>query len=239
MVILAIDTTELTATAAITCGELPLAARQISGTRTHSETMLPLVLELLEETGLTFSDIELYACSAGPGSFTGVRIGVSLIKGFAFGRSGKDGAPVPCSGVSALHALAYNLRGLGGEPFVACPVMDARRERFYNAMFEVSSGEITRLCPDRAISAEELAAELAQKYLGRRVILCGGGTALAATAFSHLPNVSPAPGELLPECGVSVAVCAYRDFYGTREYVRDAATLAPIYLRPPQAERSD
>ena len=117
--------------------------------------------------------------------------------------------------------------------------MDARRERFYNALFEVSDGQVTRLCPDRAISAEELAAELAERYSDRRVLLCGGGTALAKATFAHLPNVSPAPDELLLESGVSVAVCAYRDFIGAREYVRDAATLAPVYLRPPQAERGD
>ena len=96
MVILAIDTTELTAAAAITSDERPLAARQITGTRTHSETMLPLLLELFEEAGTSPDDVELFACSAGPGSFTGVRIGVSLIKGMAFGRTDQSGAPVPC-----------------------------------------------------------------------------------------------------------------------------------------------
>lgn len=239
MVILAIDTTELTAAAAITRGETPLASRRLTGTRTHSETMLPLILELFEETGLSSDDIELFACSAGPGSFTGVRIGVSLVKGMAFGRTKPDGTPVACSGVSALHALALNLRDIGGEPFIACPVMDARRQRFYNAIFQVSDSGMSRLCPDRAISAEELGAELAERYSDRRVLLCGGGTALAEKALSHLPNVSPAPEGLQLEDGVSVALCAYRDFMGAREYVRDAATLAPVYLRPPQAERGD
>lgn len=239
MVILAIDTTELTAAAAITDGEKPLARRALTGVRTHSETMLPLIIELFDETGLAPGDIELFACSAGPGSFTGVRIGVSLIKGLAFGRTGADGSPVPCSGVSALHALALNLRVLSDEPFIACPVMDARRSRFYNALFEVSAGTVTRLCPDRAVSADELAAELAGKYPGRRILLCGGGTKLASDALAGLPGVAPAPDELLYECGVSVAVCAYRDYIGAREYVRDAMTLAPVYLRPPQAERTD
>lgn len=241
MVILAIDTTELTAAAAITDGETPLAQRALTGVRTHSETMLPLILELFDETGLTPGDIELFACSAGPGSFTGVRIGVSLIKGLAFGRTNADGAPVPCSGVSALHALALNLRGLEGEPFIACPVMDARRGRFYNALFEISAGAgaVTRLCPDRAVTADELSAELTGKFPDRRILLCGGGTALAMDALAGLPGVSSAPAELLYECGVSVAVCAYRDYIGAREYVRDAMTLSPVYLRPPQAERND
>ena len=242
MVILAIDTTELTAAAAITRGELPLARRRLTGTRTHSETMLPLILELFEETGRTPDGVELFACSSGRVSFTGVRIGVALIQGLAFGRTDNSGAPIPCSGVSALHALALNLRELTADTsdsIVACPVMDARRKRFYNAIFEVSGGGVTRLSPDRAISANQLEAELAQRYSDRRVLLCGGGTALAAEAFAHLSNVSPAPDELLLECGVSVAVCAYRDFLGAREYVCDVATLAPVYLRPPQAERGD
>ena len=215
MVILAIDTTELTAAAAITRGELPLARRRLTGTRTHSETMLPLILELFEETGLTPDDIELFACSAGPGSFTGVRIGVSLIKGLAFGRTDNSGAPIPCSGVSDLHALALNLRELTADTsdsIVACPVVDARRKRFYNAIFRGVGGRrnpsLSRPRDIRKSTRSRACAAL----LGPPGTALRWGTALAAEAFAHLSNVSPAPDELLLECGVSVAVCAYRDF---------------------------
>lgn len=239
MIILAIDTTETTAAAAITDGETPIIARAVTGTLTHSETMLPIIAELLRESGLTPGDIGLFACSSGPGSFTGVRIGVSLIKGLAFGRTGKSGAKIPCSGVSATHALAYNLRGIDGDcDFYACPVMDARRGRFYNAMFALSGGIVTRLCGDRAVAANELADELAARYSDKPVFLCGGGTELALTAFGGGP-ARPAPDELIYQNGVSVAVCAYRDFIGERIYVRDDLTLSPVYLRPPQADRKD
>ena len=236
MIILAIDTTETTAAAALTDGETPIASRAVTGTLTHSETMLPIILELLKSSGITPDEVELFACSAGPGSFTGVRIGVSLIKGLAFGRNTAGGAKIPCSGVSALEALAYNLRDLTGD-IIACPVMDARRGRFYNALFAVSGGAVTRLCADRAVTSDELAAELAGQYADRPVCLCGGGTALAAAAFSGSDNVKPAPEGLVHQSGVSVAVCAYRDFIGARKFVRDDLTLAPVYLRPPQAER--
>lgn len=259
MIILAIDTTETTAAAAITDGETPLAARAVTGTLTHSETMLPMILELFGETGLTAADVGLFACSAGPGSFTGVRIGVSLIKGLAFGRVTPDGNKTPCSGVSALEALALNLRGFkcggaDGGGFIACPVMDARRGRFYNALFAMSGGAATRICPDRAVTAAELAAELARDFAGQNILLCGGGAKLAAdtltkatltqatlteTALAGLHGVRLAPEEVIHQSGVSVAVCAYRDYLGARLYVRDDLTLAPVYLRPPQADRKD
>jgi universal bacterial protein YeaZ len=237
MIILGIDTTENTAAAALTDGETPIAARALTGTLTHSETMLPMILELFAQTGLSPADVELFACSAGPGSFTGVRIGVSLIKGLAFGRVGKDGAKIPCCGVSATQALAYNLRDIDG--VIACPVMDARRNRFYNALFEIKNGNAVRLCSDRAIPADELRDELAKNYNGRTVLLCGGGAVLAESAFAGLDNVKLAPDELLYQSGVSAAVCAYRDYIGAREFVRDDLSLAPFYLRPPQADRKD
>ena len=237
MVILAIDTTELTAAAAITRGELPLARRRLTGTRTHSETMLPLILELFEETGLTPDDIELFACSAGPGSFTGVRIGVSLINGLAFGRTDNSGAPIPCSGVSALHALALNLRELTADTsdsIVACPVMDARRKRFYNAIFEVSGGGVTRLSPDRAISANQLEAELAQRYSDRGY--CSAVGPHSPPRRLHLSNVSP-PDELLLE-SYRLRLRLLR-LFSAREYVCDVATLTPYICVRHEAERGD
>ena len=95
----------------------------------------------------------MFAVSEGPGSFTGVRIGVAALKGLAFGKK------KICIGTSTLDALARNAQGLPGH-FLAVPVMDARRQQLYNAVFEYSDGELTRLCEDRLISAKELEAEL-------------------------------------------------------------------------------
>ena len=122
MKILAIDTTAKTAAGAICDNGNVICSFAVTGGFTHSETMLSEIDRLLEKAKLSISDIDIFAVSAGPGSFTGVRIGVSLIKGLAFGRN------VPCVGVSSLEALSRNADGIGGR-FIACPVMDARRNQ--------------------------------------------------------------------------------------------------------------
>ncbi len=230
MIILALDTTENTATAALLSDETPLAAETLGMTKTHSETMLPIVAGLLEKCGRTYDDIDLYAVSAGPGSFTGVRIGAAVVKGLAFGK-GK-----PCVGVSALEALAENLRGIEG---ILCPGMDARRGQLYNALFEgKADGTVTRLTPDRTVSAEELAAELAETYAGRTVYFCGGGYEIMKKACEGKITVGHTPAALIPESGISVGLTARRTYLADPEGTYDDRTLQPTYLRPSQAERN-
>ena len=125
---------------------------------THSETLLPMIAECLERHGLEPKDVDLFACAAGPGSYTGVRIGVATVKGLASG-SGK-----PCIGVSSLEALAHNCTDLEG---VLCPVMDARRDQMYTALFECRRGEVKRRSEDALLPLEQLDRVL--KALGRQV----------------------------------------------------------------------
>lgn len=131
MLILAMDSTAVAASVALLTDGAPLAAFHLDNGNTHSETLLPMVESVLRCTGKTVDDIDLFAVSAGPGSFTGVRIGVATVKGLAFGK-GK-----PCVGVSTLEALAENLVPTGG---LLCPVMNARRGQVYNALFRVETG---------------------------------------------------------------------------------------------------
>ena len=230
MIILALDTTENTAAAAILDGENILASETLGLTKTHSETMLPILSELLTKCGRTFEDIDLYACAAGPGSFTGVRIGVAVIKGLAFGRN------KPCMGVSAVEALAENLRGADG---IVCPGMDARRGQLYNALFESRpDGTLTRLTEDRTISASELLAELKDKYPEKPVYLCGGGYAIMKKTFGSEIRVAHTPASLIPESGVSVGLTALRHYTEDPASASTDRTLQPIYLRPSQAERN-
>ena len=175
MKILCLDSTAKVATAAILSDEAVLAEYTVNGKRSHSELMLPMIRSLLTSTGLTPDDIDLFACTVGPGSFTGVRIGVSVIKGIAFGRK------KPCCGVSTLEALAENTAGLSG---LICPVMDARRAQVYNALFERRDGALRRLTPDRAIGLSELAEELLRDHGDTPILLVGDGVTVARDALT-------------------------------------------------------
>ena len=227
MKILCLDSTAKVATAAILSDERVLAEYTVDGTRSHSELMLPMLRSLLGSTGLTPDEIDLFACTVGPGSFTGVRIGVSVIKGIAFGR-GK-----PCAAVSTLEALAENTVGLSG---LICPVMDARRAQVYNALFERRDGVLRRLTPDRAIGLSELGEELCREHAGRPVLLVGDGVSVARGALASAGvTLGEVPSLLLSQNAAAVGRVALR-MANEGITVSDDA-LRPLYLRLPQAER--
>lgn len=223
MKILAVDTSALTLSVALTEDKKPVAQTTLNTGHTHSETLLPALERLMDFASWKVSDIDLFAVSEGPGSFTGVRIGVSFIKGLAFG--GKK-----CVGVSTLEALAYNLLGFKG---IISPVMDARRGQFYNALFISDGKTITRLSEDRAISAEELEKEL-EKYSDTSVYLCGDGYEIARKMLKN-ENIEDTPEALLKQNAYSVAMVALKEY--EKGNATDDSTLSPTYLRVPQAER--
>lgn len=226
MKILAFDGTAKAASVAVADGDRILACHTIDNGLTQSELLLPMAEDMLKSLKLSFSDIELLATSVGPGSFTGVRIGVSLIKGLAFGRS------IPCAGVSTLEALAENLRGLKG---IILPCMDARRGQVYTATFECDGKEMTRLCEDRAIALTDLAEEL-RAYESRAIYLSGDGYAVAKRALEKAGiAICDTPELLILENAASVARIAKKQYEGGMT-VSDKE-LSPIYLRMPQAER--
>lgn len=225
MKVLAFDGTAKAASVALIDGERTLAAYTIDNGLTQSELLLPMAESILRATGLSFSDVGLFAVTEGPGSFTGVRIGTSLVSGIAFGRN------IPCVGVSTLEALAENLAGLRG---IIVPVMDAKRSQVYTATFTSDGERLTRLTPDRAISlsalAEELSAAESPIYLSGDGYRVASGALLAAGVA-----LSPTPELLITASAVSVARVAIRKFE-RGEYVSDRE-LVPTYLRLPQAER--
>ncbi|MBQ8357105.1 MAG: tRNA (adenosine(37)-N6)-threonylcarbamoyltransferase complex dimerization subunit type 1 TsaB [Clostridia bacterium] len=223
MLILALDSTALVASVALCRDETPIASFTVKNGNTHSETLLPMIESVLKTAGYTVEDIDLFACSVGPGSFTGVRIGVSTVKGLAFGKN------KPCAAVSTLEALAENLVPASG---ILCPVMNARRGQVYNALFRYESGVLTRLCPDRALAVTELAAELLQKGAPFRLVGDGIGE------FKRLaPEAAPEGISALlhDQNAVSVAKCALRAYHEGN--LCTDAELKPVYLRLPQAER--
>ncbi len=223
MKILAFDGTAKAATVAVCDGDKTLGYYTIDNGLTQSELLLPMAENLLKSLRLSFSDIDLYATSVGPGSFTGVRIGVSLIKGLAFGRD------IPCVEVSTIEALAENLRGLSG---IVVPCMDARRAQVYTATFKGENLE--RLCEDRAIALSALAEEL--KEYSEPVYLVGDGYEVAKKALlAEGVKLCDTPELLICQNAVSVAKVAFRK-YNAGEITTDRE-LSPMYLRLPQAER--
>ena len=223
MLILALDSTAVVASVALCRDETPIAAFTVKNGNTHSETLLPMVESVLKTAGYTVDDVDLFACSVGPGSFTGVRIGAATVKGLAFGKN------KPCAAVSTLEALAENLVPSGG---ILCPVMNARRGQVYNALFRYEGGALTLLCPDRALSVTDLEQELLA--LGEPVTLSGDGVAEFERLSKQVVPVKISE-HLIDQNAVSVAKCAHRA-YLTGNTCTDAE-LAPVYLRLPQAER--
>lgn len=223
MLILAIETSATTASAALTEDLRLISQFNLNKTRMHSETLLPMIHSLYDRLHIGSDDIDMFACSAGPGSFTGVRIGVSTVKGLAFGLN------KPCVGVSALEALAYNFDGIPGNS-VVCPVMDARRGQVYNALFKNGS----RLTSDRMTTIGDLAAEL--EILALPVYFTGDGYDLAHEKI-NIPSIRQTPEQLRYQNAYTVASIAFLKYTADRLPYTDTE-LSPIYLRASQAERT-
>lgn len=225
MKILAFDTSAKTASVAVCDGGNILGVSNIDNGLTQSELVLPMAEALLSQLKMSFADVELYAVTVGPGSFTGVRIGVSTVKGLAFGRD------IPCAPVSTLEALAENAAGLAG---LIVPCMDARRGQFYTATFAATGEGISRMTPDRAISAEELAEEL-RSYKGD-IYITGDGYDVAHKLLTSLGvKLATTPYLLRSQNAVSIARVAEK--MHAQGLCVSERELAPTYLRLPQAER--
>ncbi len=232
MIILAIEATAQAASVCVARGEkagfeiLSLYSSNIK--RTHSETLLPMIISCMENVGLSYDDIDLYATSSGPGSFTGVRIGAATLKGIAFGRS------KPCVGVSSLHALAYNFADMYEGEYI-CSLMDARGNRYFTSLYQIREGVPHRLGDDEILTAERLNESLLS--LHATVNLVGDGAEMFYRNYQD-PSYRPAPQLLRYQNAASVALCAYRRYCSAenRSVFTDTA-LTPVYLLPSQAER--
>ena len=226
MITLAIDSSAVAASAALTEDGKILGEFFCNTGLTHSQTLMPMIRCLLQSTKTSLENVGLFAVSAGPGSFTGIRIGVASVKGLAFPFG------TPCVGVSTLEALAWNLAHLSG---TVCAVMDARCGQVYNAVFRVSGGAPERLTPDRAVAADELAAECANAP--KPLFLVGDGAKLCYNrrGFQAIGALLP-PEALIYQRAVGVANAAAAAFANGAAV--SPAALRPVYLRPAQAERA-
>ncbi len=219
MRILAVDTSAVCAAVAVTDDEKILSESQTNTGLTHSRTLMPMIDSTLRNAEIPLDSIDLFACSVGPGSFTGIRIGVAAIKGLC------DGTKKKCMPVSTLEALSYNL--LGRKCTAVC-VMDARCNQVYTASFLVDGDTVTRLTEDEALKIEELGERLSSY---ENVIFVGDGAKICHRALGY----SIAPASELYQKGSSVALCALRNFI--EEKSLEGKDLLPVYLRLPQAER--
>lgn len=223
MLLLAFETSAKAASVALFEGETLLGESYQNTGLTHSQTLMVMAEDLIKQCGCTPADITHTAVAAGPGSFTGVRIGVAAAKGFAWGKE------IPCFGVSTLEAMAL---GLGiWEGTVVC-TMDARRAQVYNAVFEAKNGQLTRIREDRAIALSDLEADL--QSVQSPIYLVGDGAALCKRTITGLNLILPPQWRQHQRAvGVGLAALAAME----RGETGDAATLAPNYLRLSQAER--
>ncbi|MBP8640741.1 MAG: tRNA (adenosine(37)-N6)-threonylcarbamoyltransferase complex dimerization subunit type 1 TsaB [Oscillospiraceae bacterium] len=223
MRILGIESSAKSASVAL-CDENGLVSQyfQNSGL-THSRTLLPMAEDMLKNLSMSLEDVDLIAVSQGPGSFTGVRIGVSAVKGLAWATD------KPVCGVSTLLAMAYN--GVAAaEDSIICCVMDAKRDQFYNALFVMRDGIPVRLCEDRAISAAKLVEDIENQK--KSVFIVGDGASMCYNALENFEvNAILAPEPMRHQSAWGVCMAA------KREPSQSVHELLPVYLRLSQAER--
>lgn len=224
MKLLSFESSAVSAAVCLTDGEKVVASAFQNCGLTHSRTLLPMAEQLLANVGLTPKQLDGFAVAAGPGSFTGIRIGVATVKGLAFGTD------LPCVGVSTLEAMAWNLSGMTGT--VSC-VMDARAGQVYNARFRLDgAGAPARLTPDRALTIAALGEEIGQNP----EILVGDGAHLCYTKLIETcSRLTLAPAHLVYPGAYGVAMAALQKFRAGQAV--SAQALDAVYLRKPQAEQ--
>lgn len=226
MKLLSVDCSAKSASCAITEDEKIIASSFVNVNLTHSQTLMPMISDLLSNSKTAIDEIDAFAISAGPGSFTGVRIGISAIKGMALAKN------TPCIAVSTLYAIAQNFKDRDA---LVCAVMDARCKQVYGALFRIKNGKIKRLCEDKAVKIEDFAKEIMKSRVTCPIIIAGDGAKLFYSAVESKKNTVLADEALRYQNGIGVAIAGTESFI-KGEFVTPEKLL-PIYLRLPQAER--
>ena len=222
MKILSVDSSSVTASVAITENGKILSEKFINNGLTHSQTLMPMVESAINDSGVSINDIDLFAITNGPGSFTGVRIGIASVKGMS------DALNKKCIAVSTLEAIAEPLKN---QDVIACAVMDARCNQVYTALFNNGN----RLCEDKAILIDELGEEL--KQYDKRIVFIGDGSVLCYEKLcENILNCEVADENIRYVHGSSVGCTAEEKIKNGDEPI-NSADLVPFYLRLPQAER--
>ena len=223
MKILAVDSSAKSASVAVADDEKLISESFVNVGLTHSETLMPMIESTLKTAGIGINDIERFCVTTGPGSFTGIRIGISAVKGMAQPQNKL------CYGVSTLEAMAYYNEDFDG---IICCAMDARRSQVYCALFSCSKKEIKRITQDIAISIDELYNNLREYSCD--ILLAGDGAELCFKQFGDkLPGVTLASEQTRFQRAYGAVLAALHQNVNAVE----AQNLNPVYLRPSQAER--
>ena len=222
MKILAVDTSSNVASAAIVDGDKLVCECVLNNKLTHSQTLMPMIDEVFKKSELTPCDIDVFAVSNGPGSFTGLRIGVTTIKGLAHAQD------KPVCAVNTLEALAFNLPFC---PYIISPIMDARREQVYNAFYKWENGELKEITKPRAVSLEDCLNELIT--IGEKVVFLGDGVAVFR---DKIKDTLKEQALFTPQLACTQRAACVAEAAKNKETM-SYGELAPLYLRKSQAER--
>lgn len=222
-----IDSSSVTSSCAVLRNGVLCAQGFINNGLTHSQTLLPMINDTLKKAGIGTADIDLLSVTKGPGSFTGLRIGMSTAKGLA--------APfnIPCIGISTLEAAAYGayLSGQYADNTIICAVMDARCNQVYNGIYAQKNNEFTTICEDRALSIDELKNELCN--YNEHIVLCGDGARLCYDRIADSVDCEVCSDDSVFVHGFAVAALGER----YSDTAVDFCKMRPYYLRLPQAQR--
>lgn len=224
MLVFGIDTCCMAATAALVSDDRLVAQVIQNNKKTHSQRIMPLVEQMLEQAEISLSDIDCFAAAVGPGSFTGVRIGVATAKALA------HAADKPCVAVSTLEALANNVFCFDG---IICPIMDARRNQVYNALFE--GGTLKRITEDRALPIDELLEELRETE--QKVIFVGDGLPVFAEQINKTLGSRAVFAQRMQRMNLAASVAEIGYEKLLLDDIVNYGELSPQYLRLSQAER--
>lgn len=223
MKILAFESSAKSASVAVTEDGRLISECFVNAALTHSKTLMPMVDNVLNQADCKIDDIEAFCVNTGPGSFTGIRIGVAAVKGLALCNN------KPCAGTSTLESIAYNFIDTD---CVVCATMDARCNQVYTALFKCENGIVERLCEDKAVLIDELFNELSKT--DGLIYLAGDGAEICYKSFGDkLLNIKLSGENRRFQRAYGVALAADNN----KHLFNDSASLMPVYLRPPQAER--
>lgn len=223
MKILAFESSAKTASVAVAEDGRLISECFVNAALTHSKTLMPMADNALKQADINIEDIDAFCVNTGPGSFTGIRIGVAAVKGLALCQN------KPCAGISTLESIAYNF---ADSDCLVCAAMDARCNQVYTALFKCGNGAVERLCEDKAVSIDDLYSELSTAE--GLIYLAGDGAEICYKAFGDKISNVKLSGEnrrFQRAYGVALAAVNNMDLFD------DSAALMPVYLRPPQAER--
>ncbi len=223
MKILAIDTSSKICSVSVLEDKNVLIENHNDDEKTHSQKLMPIIDETLKHANLTLDDIDLLACSQGPGSFTGIRIGISTVKAFA------DVKNIPIIGVTSLEALAYNVKSNN----LVASIVDSKHDNVYFAMYEFDNG--CKIIEEPISCTITTVVEILKNHSNKNIILVGDGSAVHHELLNEeLSNIKFASDEQNLQTSISVGLAAL-DKYNNSNY-SPTFSVSPIYLKKSEAE---